>query len=151
MNFWVICLQYLKLSDKFFVSHCMFKQWFLHQIVIQIEVIQEQIIQWCSFLHFWDNYTLLTCGLPLIWFAYPWFQFWHFIHLWFPPLNLCYPPPLKRRLNMYFCTIFMSLSSQNIKHKKFKRKQDKHVLLVKNIMQFLRTSTCIWTYHLNHK
>ena len=30
-----------------------------------------------------DNYTLPTCGLPLIWFAYPWFKFWYFIHLWF--------------------------------------------------------------------
>ena len=39
------------------------------------------------------------------------------------------------------------------KHKThiFKRKQDQNVLLVKNIMQFHRTSTCIWTCHLNHK
>ena len=34
-----------------------------------------------------DNYTLPTCGLPLIWLTYPWFQFWHFTHLWFPPLQ----------------------------------------------------------------
>ena len=33
----------------FLVSNCTFKQWLLHQIVIQIEVIQEQIMQWCSF------------------------------------------------------------------------------------------------------
>ena len=38
-------LQYLKLSDKFFVNNCMFKQYILHQIVTQIEVIQEQIMQ----------------------------------------------------------------------------------------------------------
>ena len=26
------------------------------------------------FLFFWDNYTLPTCGLPLIWLAYLWFS-----------------------------------------------------------------------------
>ena len=52
-NIWIFKLfffQYLKLFDNFFVSHCTFKQWLLHQIVTQIEVIQEQIMQWCSFL-----------------------------------------------------------------------------------------------------
>ena len=85
----------------------------------------------------WDNYSKPTWGLARLRFAYLWFKTLHFAHLRLLPLGLCYPPPLKRRLNMYFCTIFMSLSSQNIKHKKFKRKQDQNVLLVKNIMQFL--------------
>ena len=42
-----------------------------------------------------DNYTLPTCGLSLILCACPWFQFWHFAHLWFSPL-LC------RNLPLYF-------------------------------------------------
>ena len=75
-----------------------------------------------TFIIFRNNYTLPTCGLPLILCAYPWFKFWHFTHLWFPPLRLCYPPPLKGRLNMYFYIIFMSLSSQNIKHEKIQEK-----------------------------
>ena len=43
-----------------------------------------------------DNYTLPTCGLPLIWCVYPWFKFWYFTHLWFPPL-LCRNPSLPSR------------------------------------------------------
>ena len=38
-DFLIYFLQYLKLSNKFFVSHCMFKQWLIHQVVTQIEVI----------------------------------------------------------------------------------------------------------------
>ena len=38
-----------------------------------------------------DNYTLSTYDLPLIWLTYPLFHFWHFTHLWFIPLLLCYP------------------------------------------------------------
>ena len=40
-----------------------------------------------------DNYTLPTCGLPLILCAYLWFKFWHFTHLWFSPW-VCRNPPL---------------------------------------------------------
>ena len=49
-----------------------------------------------------DNYTLPTCGLPLIWLAYQWFQFWHFTHLWFPPLVICNPRPSRRYSNTFF-------------------------------------------------
>ena len=41
----------------------------------------------------WDNYTLPTCGLPLILSAYPWFELWHFTHLWLSP-SMCRNPPL---------------------------------------------------------
>ena len=79
-------------------------------------------------IFFRDNYTLPICGLPLIWHAYPWFQFWHFTHLWFPPLLIRNPLLLKLRVNRYFCSSFMSLSSQNKKKKiaqKCKRKKIK--------------------------
>ena len=51
-NIWIFEL-FFAVSEtvwQIFVSHCTFKQWLLHQIVTQIEFIQEQIMQWCSFL-----------------------------------------------------------------------------------------------------
>ena len=82
-------------------------------------------------IFFRDNYTLPTCGLPLIWHAYPLFQFWHFTHLWFPPLLIRNPLLLKLRVNRYFCSSFMSLSSQNKKNStKMQEKEDQKVVFV---------------------
>ena len=82
-------------------------------------------------IFFRDNYTLPICGLPLIWHAYPWFQFWHFTHLWFPPLLIRNPLLLKLRVNRYFCSSFMSLSSQNKKNStKMQEKEDQKVVFV---------------------
>ena len=69
-----------------------------------------------------DNYSKPTWGLARLRFAYPWFKTLHFVHLRLPLLGLCYPPLLKRTLNMYFCAIFMSLSSLNVKHTKIQEK-----------------------------
>ena len=81
-------------------------------------------------IFFRDNYTFPTCGLPLIWLAYPLFQFWHFTHLWFPPLLIRNPPLLKLRVNRYFCSSFMSLSSQNKNSTKMQEKKNQKVVFV---------------------
>ena len=49
-------------------------------------------------------------------FAYQWFKNWHFTHLKLVLFVFRYLPLLKIRINFYFCYIFMSLSSQNIKN-----------------------------------
>ena len=54
-----------EISDKFCVSHCTFKQWLLHQTVIQIEIIQEQIMQWCSFLINLRFYKIILITLQI--------------------------------------------------------------------------------------
>ena len=63
-----------------------------------------------------DNYSKPTWGLVRLRFAYPWFKTLYIAHLRLLSLGLYCPPPLKRRVKVYFCTIFISLSSQNIKH-----------------------------------
>ena len=68
------------------------------------------------------NYNKSTCGLAQIHFVYPWFEKCHFTHLRFTPFVSRNLPLLKTRVNIYFCSHFMSLSSQNKKHK---QKQEK--------------------------
>ena len=62
-----------------------------------------------------DNYTKPTCDLGENLFAYPWFEKYHLTHLCYVPFVFRNPPLLKSRVNMYFCSKFMSLSSQNKK------------------------------------
>ena len=62
-----------------------------------------------------DNYTKPTCGLGENHFAYPWFEKYHLTHLRYDPFVFRNPPLLKSRVNRYFYSNFMSLSSQNKK------------------------------------
>ena len=86
-----------------------------------------------------DNYTLLTYGLPLIWLAYPWFQFWHFTHPKFNPLLLRNPPPCLPLV----LTCFLSKS----KHKK-----DQRVSVLDCLRTFLCGFDCgfIWFPSFSH-
>ena len=61
------------------------------------------------------NYTKPTCGLARNYFAYLWFKKCHFNHLRYIPFVFRNPPLLKLEVNRYFCSNFMSLSSQNKK------------------------------------
>ena len=61
----------------------------------------------------WGNYTKPICGLAWNHFAYPWFKKCHFTHLKYVLFVFCNPPLLKSGVNRYFCSNFMSLSSQN--------------------------------------
>ena len=62
-----------------------------------------------------DNYSKLTCGLGENHFAYSWFEKYHLTHLRYISFVFRNPPLLKSRVNEYFCSNFMSLSSQNTK------------------------------------
>ena len=62
-----------------------------------------------------DNYTKPTCDLGKNYFAYPWFEKYHLTHLCYVLFVFHNPHMLKSRVNMYFCSNFMSLSSQNKK------------------------------------
>lgn len=64
------------------------------------------------------NYTKLTCGLGKNYFTYPWFKKYHLTHLWYVPFVFHKPLLLKSGVNRYFCSNFMSLSSQNKKYHK---------------------------------
>ena len=46
----------------------------------------------CLYINFWENYTLLTWGLPKKHFTYLGFKKWHFTYLWSNPLAKHYPP-----------------------------------------------------------
>ena len=67
------------------------------------------------FIYLWDNYTKPTCGLGENHFAYLWFEKCHLTHLRYVPFIFRNPPLLKSGINRYFCSNFMSLSSQNKK------------------------------------
>ena len=62
-----------------------------------------------------ENYTLPTCGFLEKYFAYLWFKNWHFTHLRLALFISHYPLWLKTRVHLYFCYLFMSLSSQKVK------------------------------------
>ena len=66
-------------------------------------------------LIFRDNYSKPTCGLGENHFAYPWFEKCHLTHLRYVPFVFRNPPLLKSGINKYFCSNFISLSSQNKK------------------------------------
>ena len=48
-------------------------------------------------------------------FAYPWFEKCHLTHLRYVLFVFCNPPLLRSRINRYFCSKIMSLSSQKKK------------------------------------
>ena len=64
---------------------------------------------------FRDNYSKPTCGLGENHFAYPWFEKCHLTYLRYVPFVFRNPPLLKSGINKYFCSNFISLSSQNKK------------------------------------
>ena len=75
---------------------------------------------------FRGNYTKPTCGLGENHFAYPWIEKCHSTHLRYVPFVFRNPPLLKLGVNRYFCSNFMSLSSQNKKqHKNTKETRSK--------------------------
>ena len=59
------------------------------------------------------NYSKPTCDLTRIHITYLWFEKCHFTYLRFVSFVYHNPPILKTRINMYFCSPFMSLFSQN--------------------------------------
>ena len=67
------------------------------------------------FYFFGGNYTKPTCGLGENQFAYPWFEKYQLTHLWYVPFVFRNPSLIKSGVNRYFCSNFMSLSSQNKK------------------------------------
>ena len=65
--FLVIFFEIFEATKKFLffiVSHCTFKQWLLHWIIIKIEVKHDKFMQWCNFiinLRFYiKNYFILS-------------------------------------------------------------------------------------------
>ena len=51
--------------------------------------------------NFRDNYSKPTWDLARLHFAYPWFKTYHFAHLRYLPLGICYPPlclPLEKHI-----------------------------------------------------
>ena len=87
----------------------------------------------CLFFHnfFLGNYTKHTCGLAWNHFAYPWFKKCHFTHLRYVSFVFRNPLLLKSRVNRYFCSNFMSFSSQNKKlHKNARETRSKSGIYV---------------------
>ena len=68
-----------------------------------------------QFIFLRGHYTKPICDLGENYFAYPWFEKYHLAHLWYVPFVFRNPPLLKSGVNRYFCSNFMSLSSQNKK------------------------------------
>ena len=78
-----------------------------------------------------DNYTWSTCGLPLIWFAYPWYKFSHFTHLWFSPL-LCHNPPLPHRYSNTYYVKNKSPNRSKYSHSNLKHEEhEEHTQILK--------------------
>ena len=89
----------------------------------KLTTIYYQMITLCVCLRivclvFWDNYSKPNCSLAQIHVAYLWFEKCHFAHLRFVPLGFHNPPLLQMRIKMYFCSLFISLSSPNKKKPK---------------------------------
>lgn len=72
------------------------------------------------FFFFLRGNCRLAVNSPMIWlknhFAYSWFKKCHFTQLRFILLGFRDSHLLKIMVNIYFCSIFMSLSSQNYKY-----------------------------------
>ena len=71
------------------------------------------------------NYTKPTCGFGENHFAYLWLKKYYLTHLWYIPFVFRNPSLLKAGVNRYFCSSFMSRSSQNKKKIAQKWKKNK--------------------------